>query len=324
MTNFDSMDIDGDGKLTGADDLDNDGIKGTPLDQAIAVMKRLDDERFFMPNVSIIVFGRDARFLDVGSEAGVQTETAYSPGHIQLLGSLATGQGGSLQTTLVDPTKSYYDRPLWLLLNTMGVNEFVDAYMITDGSGLLGNSNLVLNALAQRNVTVNTFVVGHYYTAGSLGSVQRIADATGGSVALDFTAKIIDNKEFRPQASTNPFPTNNIALNRFESIFTNGFSPMRITYGDLAAIYRPGINANTESSRYSSFYNFSPTRRSDSSATSESTDSDGTPLAPDPSRDDEGGDTGEPDPSDIAIELDDPVLIEGGDESVEEDESMAA
>ncbi len=324
MTNFDSMDINGDGKLSDADDLDNDGTKGTPLDQAIAVMKRLDDERFFMPNVSIIVFGRDARFIDVGSEAGVQTETAYSPGHIQLLGSLATGQGGTMQTTLVDPTKSYYDRPLWLLLNTMGVNEFVDAYLITDGSGLLGSSNLVLNALAQRNVTVNTFVVGHYYTAGSLSSVQRIADATGGNVALDFTAKIIDNKEFRPQASTNPFPSNNIALNQFESIFTNGFSPLRITNGDLAAIYRPGINANSDASRYSSFYNFNPPRRSDSSSTSESTENDGTPISTDPSRDDEGGDTSQPDPSDIAIDLDDPVLIDGGDESVDDDELMAA
>jgi hypothetical protein len=310
MTNFDSLDINGDGKLSDADDLDHDGTKGTPLDQAIAVLNRLDTERFFMPKVSIIVFGRDARFIDVSPEAGVQTETNYSPGYVQQLTSLSTGQGGSLQTTLVDPSKSYYDRPLWLMYNTIAANEFVDAYLITDGSGLLGSSNLVVNALASKNVTVNTFVVGHYYTAGSLGAIQRIADGTKGSVALDFTPKIIDNKEFRPVASTNPFPSNNIALNQFESIFTNGFQPMRLNGVDSANAYRPVPSTNTNGTSYSSFFSFAPARRAQENSV-DSDVADGTPVNPDPSRDDNGGsDVNEPNPGDVTIDLDDPVMVD--------------
>jgi hypothetical protein len=320
MTSFDSLDINGDGNLSQADDLDNDGVKGTPLDQAIAVLNRLDTERFFMPKVSVIVFGRDARFIDVSPEAGVQTETNYVPGYIQQLTSIAMGQGGSLQTTLVDSSKSYYDRALWLMYNTIQPNEFVDAYLITDGSGLLGSSNLVINALASKDVTVNTFVVGHYYTAGSLGAVQRIADGTQGSVALDFTPKIVDNKAIRPVASTNPFPSNNIALNQFESIFTNGFQPMRLNGVDAANAFRPTPSTNGGGTGYSSFFNFSSSRRSQNSTSTDDTDvAVGTPVNPDPSRDDNGGsDVGEPRPGDVAIELDDPVLIDRTDSDLTE------
>lgn len=223
MVGTSSLDIDGDGKLTDADDLDHDGVKGTPLDEAIAIVNELNDQRFFLPNVSIIIFGKDAKFVDMSPTGGVQTSATYTVGSLPNLDTIKVGSAGQYQTSVVNATRSYYDSPLNLVLSDHDATAYSEAVMITDGAGLLSASNTTVNSLAAAGITVNSYLVGHYYTVGSTTSIQRLANATQGNIAVDFTAVIVDNAVIRPSVAA--LPTFTVAINQFGSVVRFGLDP---------------------------------------------------------------------------------------------------
>ena len=226
MIGTSSLDINGDGKLTDADDLDHDGIKGTPLDESIAIMNQLDTEHFFLPQVSIIIFGQDAKFVDMSPTGGVQTTAAYTVGTLPNLDSFEVGSAGQFQTSLVNASKSYYDSALNLMLGNLTAGGYSEAVMITDGGGLLSTSNTIINSLAANGVTVNSYLVGHYYTVGSTSSIQRLAGGTGGTVAVDFTPVIVDNAVIRPSVAA--LPTFTLSINQFDSVVRFGLNTVPV------------------------------------------------------------------------------------------------
>jgi len=223
MVGTSSLDINGDGKLTDADDLDHDGVKGTPLDEAIAIVNELNDERFFMPNVSIIIFGKDAKFVDMSPTGGMQTSATYTTGSLPNLDTIKVGSAGQYQTSVVNASRSYYDSPLNLVLSNYDRSGYSEAVMITDGAGLLSASNTIVNSLASAGITVNSYLVGHYYTVGSTTSIQRLANATTGNIAVDFTSVIVDNAVIRPTVAALPRFT--VAINEFGSVVRFGLNP---------------------------------------------------------------------------------------------------
>ncbi|MBX9655421.1 S8 family serine peptidase [bacterium] len=223
MVGTSSLDIDGDGKLTDADDLDHDGVKGTPLDEAIAIVNELNDQRFFLPNVSIIIFGKDAKFVDMSPTGGMQTSAVYTVGSLPNLDTIKVGSAGQYQTSVVNATRSYYDSPLNLVLSDHDATAYSEAVMITDGAGLLSASNTIVNSLAAAGITVNSYLVGHYYTVGSTTSIQRLANATQGNIAVDFTPVIVDNAVIRPTVAA--LPTFTVAINQFGSVVRFGLDP---------------------------------------------------------------------------------------------------
>lgn len=226
MVGTSSLDINGDGKLTDADDLDHDGVKGTPLDEAIAIVNELNDQRFFMPNVSIIIFGKDAKFVDMSPTGGMQTTAVYTVGSLPNLDSIKVGSAGQYQTSVVNASRSYYDSPLNLVLSDRDPTAYSEAVMITDGAGLLSASNTIINSLAAAGITVNSYLVGHYYTVGSTTSIQRLANATQGNVAVDFTPVIVDNAVIRPSVAA--LPTFTLAINQFGSVVRFGLDPVPV------------------------------------------------------------------------------------------------
>lgn len=298
MVAFNSLDVNGDGQLTDLDDLDGDGTKGTALDQAISVIRQLDSEGYFLPNISIIVFGKDARFVDMSPAAGIQNTIPYVEGLTPNLSSFRVGSGGQYTTSYVNSSRSFYDQPLNGVLSSRTVGEYTEAVLVTDGSGLIPSNNILINALASQNVTVNSFVVGHYHEVGSISSVQRLADGTGGRIAIDLTPVIIENTIQRPTTIYASLPTNNNALNVFENLIRNGFGPLAIPIAQFAPLRSTGV-PNTLGGPISTTFSFARQSDEEEESTNSSLDA--------PSS---GSGSAGLSADDVVVELDDPILVD--------------
>lgn len=120
MNGFRNLDVNRDGLLNGLDDVNGDEVKGSSLDESINAIVGYIEQGQLPPLLSLVVFGADAKPLDMSPEPGLQ---AVGPTYadfnnngvydsIEMLRTLRIGGGGLYSDTRVDPTRTFYDRPL--------------------------------------------------------------------------------------------------------------------------------------------------------------------------------------------------------------------
>lgn len=130
MGDFQNLDVNRDGVLNELDDVNHDDAKGTSLD--LAIQAAIDTiASGDLPNyMSIIIFGADAKALDMALEGGYQsigptyedTNLNGVPDTIDALRTLRVGGGGLFAQTNVNPNQSFFSSPLAVLV------EMTDAF----------------------------------------------------------------------------------------------------------------------------------------------------------------------------------------------------
>jgi hypothetical protein len=200
MIDTQSVDIDGDGKLTDADDFDGDGLKGTPLDQALYSFERIVREGNVATDVTIVIFGRNAQYLDMSLTAGFQitaSAAADSDGNgvadaIDIVRTLRVAGGGYFNQSTIDASNTFLDPVLNAAANVPDIGGLRSS-IFTDGSAIIANNSTALDSVVALDVSVDFYLFGPYRAVGSLSAVQRVAVATGGVITEVAGNRIIDN-----------------------------------------------------------------------------------------------------------------------------------
>lgn len=198
-----AQDIDGSGFIDSGDDLNGDGRKGTLIDQAVQQVSQ-SFAASIQRRGAIVVFGRDAKVLDMDPAAGFQAVVQKGQGvdadgldvFNQVLRTVQVGRGGLYSLATVDPTRTFYEYALPEIFN-LGVNVDViaRATIVTDGSGLLASNSPALAGLVAAGLPVSAIVLGPYSTVGSTRDLDLIVAATGG-------ARQNVNQELSPTSAT--------------------------------------------------------------------------------------------------------------------------
>lgn len=196
MGDFQNLDVNRDGFLDKLDDVNGDGTKGTSLDLAIQAAIDAIASGDLPDYMSIIVFGADAKALDMSLEGGYQpigptyedTDGNGVPDSIDALRTLRIGGGGLFAQTMVNPSKSYFSSPLAVLVQLADAFPNITFRMTRSAFGAtppVTNPDPGFGTVIDNDVSPST--VGYFSMDVDDGGSSRIARVTAQGRTQKFT-----------------------------------------------------------------------------------------------------------------------------------------
>lgn len=187
-----NQDVNRDGNINSLDDINHDGIDGTPLDLVVAlILKSFNDgilpgQSGTTGTVSLVIYGGTAapvavNFQAMGDDALFvdPTQASYNASlsdFIQTVLSLRVGSADGANQANVQTEPTLYGPAIDQIVGLLRLGGVAQAIMYSDGAGRLP---LSFSGTAAP-IRIDTVTVGPYQTIGYIGDFLRVSAATRG------------------------------------------------------------------------------------------------------------------------------------------------